>query len=98
MADERTEREQRDERAIAGVDDGYGAGRQPAGGQYLNEGGYDEEHARRDPGNPLWDESLIVLLLVAGVALLLFPEPATSAVGVLLIAAGIVAWLVDAIG
>lgn len=68
------------------------------GGQYLDEGGYNERHDREDPGNPLWDESLIVLLLVGGVLLLLLPEPVTSALGVLLIAVGVLAWLVDAIG
>lgn len=68
------------------------------GGPYLDEGGYDEHHDREDPGNPLWDESLIALLLVGGVALLLFPEPATSALGVVLIALGVLAWLIDAIG
>lgn len=78
--------------------DGYEAERPDAGGQYLDEGGYNEEHGREDPGNPLWDESLVALLLVGGVVLLLFPEPATSAAGVLLIAVGLVAWLVDAIG
>jgi len=42
-----------------------------------------------------WDEGLISLLLVGGLVLFLFPEPATSAIGVLMMGAGVVAWLVD---
>ena len=68
------------------------------GGPYLDEEGYNEDHAREDPGNPLWDETLIALLLVGGVVLLLFPEPATSGLGAVLIALGVLAWVIDAIG
>lgn len=54
----------------------------------------DDPNARRYES---WtDESTIALLLVGGVALFLFPEPARSGIGVLLIAAGVGAWLVDA--
>jgi len=42
-----------------------------------------------------WDEGLISLLLVGGLVLFLFPEPATSAVGVLMMGAGVIAWFVD---
>lgn len=41
------------------------------------------------------DERLITLVIVVGAALFLFPEPATSGLGVLLLAIGVVAWLVD---
>ena len=37
-----------------------------------------------DEGGSWWDEGLITLLLVGGLALFLFPEPATSAVGIVL--------------
>lgn len=51
---------------------------------------------RRRTGEGTWlDEGLITLLLVAGVALFLFPEPGTSAVGLVLIGAGVLAWIVD---
>lgn len=43
----------------------------------------------------LLDEGLITLVILGGVALLLFPEPATSGIGVLLILGGAIAWLVD---
>jgi hypothetical protein len=48
-----------------------------------------------DEGDSWWDEGLISLLLVAGVVLFVIPEPATSALGILLISVGVVAWLVD---
>lgn len=41
------------------------------------------------------DEGAISLLLLAGVALFVFPEPATSALGIVLISIGVVAWLAD---
>lgn len=43
------------------------------------------------------DEGTITLMLVVGVALFLFPEPSTSAIGILLIAAGVGGWIVDAL-
>lgn len=41
------------------------------------------------------DEGAIAVLLVVGVGLFLFPEPATSALGILLIAAGVGGWIID---
>lgn len=55
----------------------------------------DDEYESED--DSWWDEGLITLLLVGGVILFLFPEPATSAIGVLLIGVGLIAWIVDAI-
>lgn len=55
---------------------------------------YDETLADRDEGSWL-DEGVITVLLVAGVALFVFPEPATSALGMVLIATGLVVWLYD---
>lgn len=43
----------------------------------------------------LWDEGLITLLIVGGAILFVIPEPATSALGVLLVTLGVIAWLVD---
>ena len=57
----------------------------------------DESRAERE-GNGWWDEGLISMLLIVGVVLLLFPEPATSTLGVVLIIAGLVAALIDWIG
>lgn len=41
------------------------------------------------------DEGLITLLIVGGALLFLFPEPATSAVGIVLLGVGIIAWAID---
>lgn len=38
---------------------------------------------------------LVGLLLVVGVVLFVFPEPATSGLGILLIATAVVLWLVQ---
>lgn len=48
-----------------------------------------------DEGGSWWDEGLITLLLVGGLALFLFPEPATSAVGIVLMGVGLLAWAID---
>jgi hypothetical protein len=56
------------------------------------EPGYD---GTSEDGGSWWDESLITLLLVVGVVLFVFPEPATSGLGILLITAGVIAWLID---
>ncbi|MFB6139792.1 MAG: hypothetical protein ABEJ26_05085 [Halosimplex sp.] len=50
--------------------------------------------AERDTGT-WWDEGLITLLIVAGAILFVFPEPATSGLGVILLAVGILAWALD---
>lgn len=48
-------------------------------------------------GDGWWDEGLVGLLLVAGLALLLFPEPATSGIGVGLLSVGAALWVLDAV-
>lgn len=52
------------------------------------------ESADEDDGSWL-DGGVITLTILAGVALFLFPEPATSGLGILLIGVGVVAWLID---
>lgn len=52
---------------------------------------YDEADATDDS---LLDEGLITAVLVAGLLLFVFPEPATSALGAALLVAGGIAWLV----
>ena len=42
-----------------------------------------------------WDEGIITFLIVGGAILFVFPEPATSGVGILMIGAGLLLWLVD---
>lgn len=73
-------------------------------GQYdeRTSGSYGDEYERGRPrgrggmGDGTWaDEGLITLLVVAGVALFLFPEPGTSVIGMVLIGAGVLAWIVD---
>lgn len=56
---------------------------------------YSAEYERADEEGTWLDEGLITLTIVAGVVLFLFPEPATSGLGILLIAIGVVAWLID---
>jgi hypothetical protein len=61
----------------------------------------DTRDANRIGGNEndSWlDEGVIGLVLVAGIALFLFPEPVTSAAGIGLIAIGVLAWVVDWLG
>jgi len=72
-----------------------------------SEDGGDEEYpttqptdTRHDSGSTggfarYWDEGLITLLIVGGAILFLFPEPATSGLGILLMGLGVLAWLVD---
>lgn len=48
-----------------------------------------------DGDGSLVDEGLITLLIVVGAVLFLIPEPATSAIGALLLFVGAVGWLVD---
>lgn len=61
-----------------------------------DETAYDATTYDEDEGDgSWWDEGLIATLLVVGVVLFLFPEPATSAVGIALLAVGVVAWIVD---
>ena len=52
---------------------------------------------RDDASSGLWglDESVFTLLVVGGAVLFFFSEPATSALGILLMGTGPVAWLVD---
>lgn len=44
--------------------------------------------------NP-WAERAITLLLVGGLVLFFFPEPATSAAGIVLMSVGVVLWAAD---
>lgn len=44
------------------------------------------------------DEGMITFLIVTGALLFLFPEPATSAVGIVLLGIGIIAWAADIMG
>lgn len=59
---------------------------------YEGEDRPDEADATDDS---LLDEGLITAVLVAGLLLFVFPEPATSALGAALLVAGGIAWLVD---
>ncbi|MFC4451619.1 hypothetical protein [Halorussus aquaticus] len=60
------------------------------------EGEYDGQTARaNDDEGSWWDEGLIGALLLVGVVLFLFPEPATSAIGIGLVTIGVIAWLID---
>ena len=52
--------------------------------------------ASGEDGGSWWEEGVITVILITGVVLFLFPEPATSMLGIVLIVIGVVAWLVDA--
>lgn len=68
----------------------------PGGGVDADGGGsYRREVERADVDDTWIDEGVIALTLVVGVALFLFPEPATSGLGLVLIVVGVLAWLVD---
>ncbi|RDI70552.1 hypothetical protein [Halopelagius longus] len=56
--------------------------------------GHDDRPSGND-GDSWLDEGLITLLIVGGALLFLFPEPATSAVGIVLLGIGIIAWVAD---
>jgi len=53
------------------------------------------EDAESDDDDGWLGEGVITLALVAGLVLFLFPEPATSAVGIALVGLGVVAWVAD---
>jgi hypothetical protein len=57
--------------------------------------GYEGRAATGDEDGSWWDVGLIGGLLLVGIALFLFPEPGTSAIGIGLIALGVIAWVVD---
>lgn len=72
---------------VAGDDEGY------RGSEDRYEGDVDRSSGNDDES---WlDEGLITLLIVGGALLFLFPEPATSAVGIVLLGIGIIAWAAD---
>ncbi len=63
---------------------------------YADESYDDDEYAYRTDDEGTWlDEGLISLTIIAGVILFLIPEPATSGLGVFLIVAGAIAWVID---
>ena len=50
-----------------------------------------------DENESFLDEELVPYLFLAGVLLLLFPEPATSAVGAFLVGLGLAMWAWDVV-
>lgn len=54
-----------------------------------------EEQARADDDHE-WELGLVGLLLVVGTVLVVVPEPSTSLLGIALVTAGGVAWVVNA--
>ncbi|SFG14255.1 hypothetical protein SAMN04488063_1553 [Halopelagius inordinatus] len=64
--------------------------------ELIGDGDGDGDAARPTSDGDSWlDEGLITLLIVSGALLFLFPEPATSAVGIVLLGVGIIAWAID---
>jgi hypothetical protein len=67
---------------------------------YENRLDYGEESQHQEPVGEDEDDSwlgegMITLLIVAGAVLFLFPEPATSALGIVLLGIGVFGWLAD---
>jgi hypothetical protein len=56
-----------------------------------------EDERRPAENESFVDEELIPVLVVGGVLLFLFPEPATSALGLVLVAIGVLLWITDLI-
>ena len=59
------------------------------------DGRYDDTAAEENESR--WDDGLVALLLISGVILFVFPEPATSMLGIALIVLGVIAWAADAL-
>lgn len=79
------------------VDTRHDEGAYDEGEGALDRGAYDEGTYDDEDGS--WgDEGVIALLLIGGVTLFLIPEPLTSTLGIVLIAIGVIAWLVDVLG
>ncbi|WP_435180277.1 hypothetical protein [Halorussus sp. AFM4] len=55
------------------------------------------DEANADENESFLDEELVPALFVVGVLLFLFPEPATSAVGVFLVGIGLAVWAWDVV-
>lgn len=70
-------------------------GEGPNDGQFAGETAGDATPTAGTEDDSWLDEGLITLLVVTGALLFLFPEPATSAVGIVLLGVGIIAWAVD---
>lgn len=54
------------------------------------------EHS--DESDSFLHEELIPVLLIVGVLLFLFPEPISSALGIVLVALGVALWVWDLLG
>ena len=67
---------------------------EPYGEESVGQRRADESDEETGEGS-WWDEGLIGLLLIVGIVLFLIPEPATSGLGILLIGAGVVLWIID---
>lgn len=55
----------------------------------------EDRSTTRDAGG--WDAGLSLLLILTGVILFLIPEPVTSTIGAILVLAGVLAWVADAL-
>ena len=62
----------------------------------MTAGGTEGKRAEADAADGRFlDEELIPVLVLVGVLLILFPEPITSALGVVLVGIGVALWLRD---
>lgn len=72
---------------------------EPYGDQSFDDEPYGDRPSDERTTDDSWVETgFITVLFVVGVVLFLIPEPATSGIGVVLIAAGVVLWLLDWLG
>lgn len=94
--------ENRDRGSMLPFDTPYSWPAWPAAGMWEDRDEGSEEYRAREgvDSTPAEDDTwmengVITLLVVAGVVLFVFPEPVTSGLGIVLMAAGAIAWLID---
>ena len=83
--DDRTYAEEVYEEDVYGDDEAYGGGP------------HEDAYADKEDDGGFLGESLALILFVVGIALFLFPEPATSTLGLILMGAGVLVWAADAL-
>jgi hypothetical protein len=69
--------------------------------EHVDESAYDQgrevETTDQQGGDGWWDAGLVGTLLVVGLAMFLFPEPASSGIGVALMLIGAAIWVLDVV-
>ncbi|WP_135854153.1 hypothetical protein [Halorussus salinus] len=69
---------------------------EPRRDQYAGDAATEESDDRR--GDGFWDVGIVTALVLGGLALVVFPEPATTITGVLLVTIGVSLAVLNAVG